>query len=255
MTIPEINIDLFLLVFMRITGFILLNPIFGRSSVPNLLKVAFSFLFAIIVTPTINVTVNIDGVVQMIFAAVIELCIGLAIGVIMNIVFAVVTVAGEYVDMQMGLGMAMMYDPNSRVNMPIMANFFNILLIVVFFAGNAHLALLSLLADSFKAIPPGTAYPTAQSAQFIVAMGKDMFELGLRMAIPVISIEIIGLVAIALIMKAVPQINIFTVGIQIQSIIGIVVILLAAPLLTVLCDRLTAYVLEKTAELIKLMVH
>lgn len=255
MTIPVLNIDLFLLVFMRITGFIILNPIFGRTSVPNLLKVALSLLIASIITPTLGVTVSINGFLPMVVAALLELSIGLAIGVVINILFAVVTMAGEFVDMQMGLGMAMMYDPGSGINMPVMGGFFNIIMMVVFFAGNAHLALLSLISDSFKAIAPGTAYPTAQSSQFIASMGKDMFELGLRMAIPVIAVEIIGIIAIALLMKAVPQINIFTVGIQIQAIIGIIIVLLAAPVITALCDRLTAFILEKSAEFIRLMAH
>jgi flagellar biosynthetic protein FliR len=255
MTFGTFNIDLFLLVFMRITGFIILNPLFGRTTVPNLFKVAFSLLFASIVTPTLNVSVNINGVAPMVLAALMELTIGLAIGVVINIIFAVVTLAGEMVDMQMGLGMAMMYDPGSGVNMPIMGNFFNIILMVVFFAGNAHLALLSLVSDSFKAIAPGTAYPTTQSAQFVVSMGKDLFDLGLRMAVPVIAVEVIGLIAIGLLMKAVPQINIFMVGIQIQTIIGIIIVLLATPILTALCDRLTAFILEKSAEFIRLLVH
>ena len=255
MTIPVLNIDLFLLVFMRVTGFVILNPIFGRSTVPTILKVAFSLLVASVITPTLNVAVNINGVLPMVVAALTELSVGLAIGVVISILFAVVTIAGEYVDLQMGLGMAMMYDPGSGATMPVMGNFFNVIMMVVFFAGNAHLSLLSLVADSFKAIAPGTAFPTAASARFIVSMGQDMFELGLRMAVPVIAVEVIGLIAIALLMKAVPQINIFTVGIQIQTIIGILVVLLAAPAITALCDRLTAYILEKSAEFIRLMVH
>lgn len=255
MTFGLFNIDLFLLVFMRMTGFIIFNPIFGRSTVPTIFKVAFSLLFASVVTPTLHIFVSIDGILPMLMAALSELAVGLAIGVLINIIFSVVTLAGEMIDMQMGLSMAMVYDPGSSVNMPIMGNFFNVILMVVFFSGNAHLALLSLLADSFRAVAPGTVFPTAQSAQFIVGMGKDLFDLGLRMAVPVLAVEIIGIVAIGLLMKAVPQINIFSVGIQIQTIIGIIIVLLAAPVITALCNRLTSFLLEKSAELIRLMVH
>ena len=251
----SINIDLFLLVFMRITGFVVLNPLFGRTAVPTILKVAFSMMCAFLITPTLNAAVNINGFVAMLVACLLELCVGLAIGMIINILFSVVVLAGELIDMQMGLGMAMMYDPGSGINMPIMGNYFNIVLTVVFFAGNAHLALLSLVSDSFKAIPPGSVGISAQSAQFIVSMGKDMFELGVRMAVPVIAVEIVGIIAIGLLMRAVPQINVFMVGIQIQAIVGILIVMVATPVITLLCDRLTSYILEKSAELIRLMAH
>jgi flagellar biosynthetic protein FliR len=258
MTFQALNIDLFLLVFMRVTGFVILNPVFGRTAVPNLFKVGFSLLFAFIITPTLTalgISANIDGFAPMILAALTEFTIGLAIGIIISMLFAVVTMAGEFVDMQMGLGMAMMYDPGSGINMPVMGSYFNILLMVVFFAGDAHLALLELVDDSFRAIAPGAMMPTAASMKFIVDMGSDMFELGLRMAVPVIAVEIVGIIAIAMLMKAVPQLNIFTVGIQIQAIIGIIIILLATPVLTALCDRLTGYILEKSAEFIRLVAH
>lgn len=253
MSIPALNIDLFLLVFMRMTGFVVLNPVFGRSSVPTILKVAFSLLCAFIITPTLHIATTFAGVPQMFVALLSELAVGLAIGMVLNILFAVVTMAGEFIDYQMGLSMAMMYDPGSGVNMPIIGNYFNILLMVVFFAGNAHLSLLSMVTDSFRAIAPGTVFPTAASARFVASMGKDMLELGLRMAIPIIVVEIVGIVAIGLLMKAVPQINVFTVGIQIQMIVGVLILLFASPMIVLLCDRLTAYMLEKTAECIRLM--
>ena len=256
MTIPLLNIDLFLLVFMRFTGLVLFNPVFGRTSVPNILKVAFSLLCAWMVTPTLTgVSVHIDGMVEMAAACLLELAVGLAIGVAVDILFAVVTVAGEMVDMQMGLGMAMIYDPSSGINMPVIGNFFNAVMLMVFLAGNAHLSLLAMMSDSFRAIAPGTGFPTAASARFLVSMGGDMLSLGLRMAIPVLAIEMIGVIAIGILMRAVPQINIFTVGLQIESLIGIAVLLVSMPMIAGLCNRLTSYILEKSAELIRLMVH
>lgn len=253
MTISLANINLFLLVFMRMTGFVIFNPIFQRSSVPTLLKGAFSLLCAFLITPTLSVSTSINGVVQMTAAAITEFIVGIGIGVICNMFFNVVTMAGEMIDMQMGLGLATMYEPGSGVTMPVMGNFLNIVVMLVFFTGNAHLTLLSLVADSYRLILPGNVFPTAASSAFIVNLGGDMFELALRLAIPVIAVEIVGIVAVALLMRVVPQVNIFTVGIQIEIIIGIVVILLAASPLTSLCDQLVSFILEKSAEFIRLL--
>lgn len=251
-----LDIDLFLLVFMRFTGVILFNPIFGRSSVPAVLKVALSLLCASVVTPVLGSSGAVPGsIVEFIGQLVLELAMGLAIGVLVDMLFGVVMVAGGQMDMQMGLGMANLFDPGSGVESPLMGSFFNVLMTVVFLAGDAHLSFLSLVTDSFRAIPPGTAHLTAGSARFLVSMAGDMFSLGLRMALPVIAVEFIAVISIGLLMKAVPQINIFNVGIQLESGLGILIVMIAVPMVVGLCGRLSTFITEKTAELIRLMVR
>ena len=253
--IGSLNIDLFLLVFMRFTGMVLFNPIFGRSAVPAVWKVAFSLLCASVVMPVLPQTgPAIGSIPELAVALLLELTVGLAVGVLVDFLFAVVMIAGEQMDMQMGLGMANLYDPSSGVSQPLMGSFFNILLTVVFLAGDAHLSFLSLAADSFRAIPPGTAVPTAASVKFLVSMAGDMFSLGLRMALPVIAVEFIALVSIGLLMKAVPQINIFNVGIQLETGLGILMVMIAIPVIVGLCGKLSTFLIEKTAELIRLMI-
>jgi flagellar biosynthetic protein FliR len=255
MTLPSINIDFFLLVFMRMSGAIIFNPIFGRSNIPATLKGALSLACAYLVTSTLGQSYEMNSMVQFGISCVSELVIGIAIGTIISGLFSVVLVAGEMIDLQMGFSMATFYDPKSGVNMPIIGSFFNALLILVFFASNAHLTMFNLLTDSFRAIPAGTGYPTVQSAQFIVSMGKDIFEMGIRFAIPILAVEMIAQIMMGVLMRAVPQINIFTVGIQIQTIIGIVMLLIAVPIIVTLNGRLSDFIIEKITELIKLLIH
>lgn len=249
-----LNIDLFLLVFLRVTGMMLFNPVFGRTSVPAILKVGFSLLTAFLLVPTLHgVQVQMDGLVNFIVAGLLEFSIGFGIGVLVNQMFGIVAVAGEYIDMQLGLSMAQIYDPSAGASMPVVGSFYNLVLLLVFFAGNAHLSLFAMLADSFHVIAPGAAAITPGAAQFVVSMGGDMLEMGLRMAIPVIAVELICVVAIGLIMRAVPSINIFAFGIQIQSIVGIVVLLVAVPVTVSMCGGLVSFLLEKAAEFIRLL--
>lgn len=250
-----INIDLFLLVFLRITGLMLFNPIFGRTSVPNILKVAFSLMTAFILVPTLHTVhaADINGTANFIVAGVMELAVGLGIGVLVNMIFGIVAIAGEYIDMQLGLSMAQIYDRGSGINMPVVGSFYNMLLLTVFLVGNAHLALFSMLADSFHVIPPGAAGISSSAAEFVVNMGGDMLEMGLRMAIPIIAVELICVVAIGLIMRAVPQINIFAFGIQIQAIVGIIVLLVAVPVTVAMCNGMISFLLEKVAEFIRML--
>jgi len=255
MTLPSLNIDLFLLVFMRMSGAILFNPIFGRSNIPASLKGALSLICAFLITSTLGQTYEMNNMVQFGISCVLELTIGIAIGTVVSALFSVVLVAGEMIDLQMGFSMATFYDPKSGVNMPIIGSFFNALLILVFFSTNAHLSMLNLITDSFQLIPAGTGFPTAQSAQFIVNMGADIFEMGIRFAMPILAIEIVVQIMMGILMRAVPQINIFTVGIQIQTGVGLVMLMIAIPIIVTLNGRLSVYIIEKLTELIKLLVH
>ena len=250
------NIDLFLLVFMRMSGAFLFNPILGRNNVPVILKGAFALLCAFLVTPALDASkVQVNGLVQLTFSCFLELGIGLALGVLIGGLFAVVAVAGELIDWQMGFSMANIYDPAGGISMPVVGSVFNAVLLIVFFAGNAHLSLLRMIADSFRAVAPGTVFPTQKSAQFIVNMGGDLLQLGLRLALPVIAVELVTQFALGILMKAVPQINVFTVGIQLQAIIGILMLVIALPIVAALCGKLSDYILEKSAELFRLMMQ
>jgi flagellar biosynthetic protein FliR len=254
MTLPSLNIDLFLLVFMRMSGAIIFNPIFGRSNIPATLKGALCIICAYLVTSTLSQSYEMSNMMQFGISCMSELVIGIAIGTIISGLFSVVLLAGEMLDLQMGFSMANFYDPSSSVSMPIVGSLFNALLVLVFFASNAHLAMFNLITDSFKVIPAGSGYPTAQSAQFIVNMGTDIFDMGIRFAIPILAIEFIAQIMMGILMRAVPQINIFTVGIQIQTIIGIVMLLIAVPIIVTLNGRLCDFIIEKITELIKLLI-
>ena len=86
-------------------------------------------------------------------------------------------------------------------------------------------------------------------------MGGDLLQLGLRLALPVIAVELVTQFALGILMKAVPQINVFTVGIQLQAIIGILMLVIALPIVAALCGKLSDYILEKSAELFRLMMQ
>lgn len=252
--VSGMNIYLFILVFMRMSGAFIFNPILGRENIPVNLRAALGLLCAIIITPTLTgMTTQVNGIIELIAASLGELFIGLALGVIISIIIYVVQLAGELIDMQMGLTMAQMYDSSSSVNMPLFGSIFNIIVVLVFFVSNAHLALISFFNDSFRFIAPGTFVPTMKSMQFIVSLGKDYFDFGFRMALPVVAIEVVAHFAIGMLMRAVPSINIFSIGMSLAALIGIVLIFVTTTAIVTMCSQLITYMLEKSAEFIKLV--
>lgn len=249
-----IQVNLWLLVFMRMSGAFIFNPILGRENVPMKIRAGLGFLCTLVVAPTISdIKVEISNYVQIVVMGLGELFIGLAIGVIVSIIIYVVQVAGELIDAQMGLAMARMYDPHTGTSMSLFGVLFNIIMIVSFFIGGAHLALISFISDSFRLIAPGAVVPTTQSAHFIVSLFKDYFEFGLRLAIPVSAIEIICQIALGMLMKAVPSINVFTVGMHITVLVGIVILFVTLTAIITACGQLVTFLVEKAAEVIRLI--
>lgn len=252
--LPALNITLFILVMTRMAGFVMFNPLFGRGNVPVMLKAGLSFLLALAITPVLNIRVPvISGVIQLIFSIEWELIIGFLMGVLVNILISVVQLAGEQIDIQLGLTMANIYDPDSGTQTQLMGNFFNLIMVIIFFASNAHLSLLALAVDSFKTMPPGNFAISTQAFYSIAKLGKDYFELGFRMAMPIVIVEVICEVGIGILSKSVPQIDVFSVGMNAKSILGFILVLISIVTVASMCGTLSTYITDKTAELVSLM--
>ena len=138
----------------RILGLIMVAPVFGHRAVPARVKIGLGIFIALIIAPTLPPMPDVSlGSWHGLFILVQQLLIGVAIGFIMRIVFAAVEAAGEIVGLQMGLGFASFFDPQSAGQTLVLARFFNMLALLVFLAVNAHLLLIGVLVDSFQTLP------------------------------------------------------------------------------------------------------
>lgn len=255
-TVPILSggtLSLFLLVLLRMTGLFVFNPVLGREEIPVMLRAGLGLLCALVVLPTIGAQADVNSVPQLVVEGLGELFVGAGLGVLLGLVIYVVQLAGELIDMQMGLTMAQMYDAHSNVNMPLFGNFFNFIVLIVFFAGNAHLALISFMSDSFKLIPPGTVQLRAGALQFAAQLGRDYFDFGFRMALPVLAVEVVCQIAMGLLMRAVPTISVFSIGMHLTALVGLVLLMLTAGQLTDMCGKLVTFGMEKAAEWVKLL--
>jgi len=159
-----------------------------------------------------------------------EFAVGYLLGMVVNLFFSVVTVSGEVSDMQMGLAMSQMYDPGSNVNMPITGAFYNIALMLLFFLTNSHGTLLQVLILSFRAVPVDSIYFNPEIGMYIMQLFGNILILCLQFALPVIAAELITETGVGIVMRAVPQINVFVVGLQLKILAGIGIMLICAPI-------------------------
>jgi flagellar biosynthetic protein FliR len=209
----------------RILGLIMVAPIFGHRAIPARVKIGLGIFIALIISPTLPPMPDVGlGSWYGLLILVKQMLIGVAIGFIMRIIFAAVETAGEIVGLQMGLGFASFFDPQSAGHTLVVAQFFNLLATLVFLAVNAHLLLLGVLADSFQSLPV-SPQPLASAGFFnVAAFGSTLFSVGLQLALPLIAILLMTNLALGILTRSAPQLNIFAIGFPITLGVGLIML-------------------------------
>lgn len=228
---------LFTLITMRMSGFVLLNPIFGRRNIPAFVKAGFIMVLSISVFGPSQagfVNAEVTGTFEYGFLLIKEFCIGYVVGFVINLFFYVVTYAGAMIDFHMGMSMASIYDPQSNASLPISGTLFNAMMLMIFFAVDGHLALLKILLGSQEVIPYAQMTFTPQALAAILDLFKECTVLAVKLSVPILAMELIGEVGVGILMKVIPQINVFIVNIQVKVLVG-------TYLLLVLCVPMGAF--------------
>ena len=218
---------LFELIFMRMSGFLLFNPLLGRSNLPAMVKTGMALVLSILVFGTAGTGVpQPDTLVELAFRLLLELGIGLVLGFVMRVVFSVVQIGGEVIDTQMGMTMAQIYDASSQANLSVTASLLNILLILDFFAENGHYTLMRLLTTSGELVPYGAAALGEGVYAYVIELCLACMLLAVKLAMPILAAELLGEVGMGVLMKAIPQINAFVINIELKVIIGLLLFFL-----------------------------
>jgi flagellar biosynthesis protein FliR len=224
------GIDILLLVFVRMTGLFVISPLFGRRNIPAYLKIGFSFMTAMILVNVIQMEMPIySNLWEYGFLIIKEFITGLTIGFIAYLVYAAIYMAGQLIDMQIGFGMVNVFDPLSNIQIPITANFYFIISMLVLLGIRGHHVLIESLFESFNTIPIGTAAFKNALADDIIRLFSNMFFLGFKIASPITAAMLITDVALGVLSKSVPQLNVFVVGMPLKILLGIVVFMITIP--------------------------
>jgi flagellar biosynthetic protein FliR len=158
-------------------------------------------------------------------AAVQEMLIGVAIGMVVQLTFEALTFAGQTISLTMGLGFATLVDPQRGANTTVIGQMFMIFGILTYLAVNGHLVLIGTLAESFQTLPIGAAHINGNFLLSVVLWGARVFESGLLIALPaVIALVIINL-ALGVVTRAAPQLNLFGIGFTITLLCGFLVLI------------------------------
>ena len=235
LTSAEINtwIAALLWPLSRILGLIAAAPLFGNAGVPLRVKVLLGVFLALVIAPLVPAVPAVDPTSWAgLLILVKEMIIGLAMGFAMRLVFAAVEYAGEVASQTMGLGFAMFFDPSTRGRSSAISQFMALVATMAFLAVNGHLVLLEALAESFVTMPITETPFSSNAALELVRWGGRIFSAGLQIAMPIIAALLITQVALGILTRAAPQLNIFGIGFPITLGVGFLTLSLALPYLS-----------------------
>jgi flagellar biosynthesis protein FliR len=229
----------FLWPLTRILGLISTAPLFGNTSVPAQVKVGLGIMLALIIAPGVPNLPAMDPMsLQGLMILVQQFVIGAAMGLTVRIVLAAMEMAGEVIGLTMGLGFATFFDPQSQGRSSATSQFLALLTLMIYLAANLHLVLLSVLADSFNSMPISALPMSSQPFQLFIAWGGRIFSAGLQLSLPVVAALLITNIALGILTRAAPQLNLFGIGFPVTICVGFVMIGLALPYMVTPLDHL-----------------
>lgn len=226
------HLTLFSLVLMRMSGFILLNPILGRRNIPMTVKAGLILALTLPVYSFSSAEIpQVDNTIVYGVMLLKEFAVGYVIGFVTELFFMVITYAGFVMDFQMGLSMATVYDPQSNSQIPVTGGLLQAYFVLLFFAVDGHLALMKILLTSAEIVPYGGVLITQNIGMRIVEIFTQCIEMGVKFAMPILAAEFLVEMGVGILNKAVPQISIFIINIQLKIIVGLgLLVILFSPI-------------------------
>jgi flagellar biosynthesis protein FliR len=210
---------------LRVSGFVLTAPAASETVVPGRVKIVLTLALAFLLAPLVEVPagLSIFSAAGML-AAVLELLIGVSIGMVVQLTFEALVFAGQSISLTMGLGFATLVDPQRGAQVPVLGQMFMIFGTLIYLSINGHLMLLGALAESFHTLPIG-AHVGQDFLMSVVLWGARVFDTGLLIALPAVIALVIVNLALGVVTRAAPQLNLFGIGFTITLLSGFFVLL------------------------------
>jgi flagellar biosynthetic protein FliR len=240
LTISPIHLQLFLLIFLRVSAVLVLLPLFDSKSIPVIFKAGLALTVSITLFPLVDIG-NVSPITDVFSFGIKvggEIMLGAIIGLSVKLVFAGVQLAGQLAGFQMGFAIANVMDPVTSTQASIMAQLKNYMAMLIFLAMDAHHALLQALAQSFEIVRPLAFHFSTSVADQIMNLASTMFVIALKVGAPLLSTLFLTSVGLGLIARTVPQMNIFIVAMPLKILVGLLFLAFAFPFIATLLGQL-----------------
>lgn len=240
------NFLIFLLVFVRMTSLFVISPIFSRKNIPTYLKVGLALFCTFTIAPLLG-SVQIDyDLISYTILILKEFVVGIILGFVSYLVFASLLTAGQIMDMQIGFGMVNVLDPINNIQVPLIGNFLYLLATNIFLITNGHHIMLAALVKSYVMVPIDGFFLTDKLVNNILRIFIESFVIGFKISMPIIAAVLLSEVALGILSRTVPQMNVFIVGLPMKITIGLLSLIFIMPAfanaLNFIFDKLYAYI-------------
>jgi flagellar biosynthetic protein FliR len=231
LSIPLPQLQALFLIFLRVSAIIMTAPLFDNKSVPLVFKVGMGFALSIVLYSLVPVSVGVfqEDVVPFFIGSVSEILLGVAIGLSVKLVFSGIQLAGQLAGFQMGFAIANVVDTVSNAQVSIIAQLKNIVAMLIFLSVNAHYYLLQALVESFELVPIFDFQASNSLIDYLMKLTSNMFVIAIKVGAPIVVALLLTSVALGLVARTVPQMNIFIVAFPVKIAVGLLFLGLTMP--------------------------
>ncbi|MEW6540729.1 MAG: flagellar biosynthetic protein FliR [Bacillota bacterium] len=246
----------FLLVFTRLAAFIAVCPVFAIRGVPPAVKAGLAFVLALALLPAAQAQAApppLDSFLGFALALAKEAAVGLGLGIFTGLVFQGFLLAGQYIGFQIGFAMAEMMNPGTEGERALVSRLMWLFALVFFVSIDGHHLLIAGLAQSFELVPLGAALPQMKTTLFMAKTYGGLYLIALTVAAPVMAVLLATDAILGLMVRMVPQINVFMLGFPVKILAGLFALMVAVPVIGWVMTRAFGRMTEDLLVLMKLL--
>ena len=244
--------ELFVLILIRLASFVFAAPFFNMANVPRKVKAGFALCLTVLVYSLFpDMTVEYNGMIDYAIIVVEEMIVGILLGAVTSFCVQIIMFAGKIIDMDIGISMAQLYDPTTRMQVGIMGNFYYYMLMLLLIISGMHRFLIEAIVETYNVIPIGGVKFGAGLYTTIIQFMSDYFVIGFRIALPVFATMLLLNCILAILARIAPQMNMFVVGMQLKIFVGIFVIFFTIRMLPAVSN----FIFEEIKDLFSLLVR
>lgn len=224
------DLILLFLIVARVTGVFIVIPVFNSKNIPMLAKTWFIVFISLLIVPTTVVgTLDFSNMLMIAYYIVTELFNGIVMGSAVSLTLTAVYVAGKLVDTGIGFSMVSVMSALDNNQMPVSANLYYIIVMLIFLITNAHHAIIRALVRSFDVIPLGEVLFNELILKELVFLIAGAMEFGVKVAMPITLTIVIANVLLGILAKAMPGMNVFVIGMPFKILVGLTIMIITMP--------------------------
>lgn len=225
-------LEVFLLILVRVSAFLVSAPFFSLSRIPRQVKASLAFYLSLLVFSSLGVrAIEYNGIIELAIFVFKEAAAGLLLGYMTNICLYILNFSGNLMDMEIGFSMVTEFDPSSNMSATITATFYSNAVMLIMLVNNMHHYILKAFLETFQLIPIGTINLQPDMYKIILSFMGDYFILGFRIILPVFATMLTLNVVLGILAKVAPQMNMFSIGMQLKVLGGILILAVVMGLL------------------------